>query len=196
MVHGAAFGGTRLGAPEFARRGTTRICPSGVHHQICRIFGTGASKAPVIAPRPQLLRGAEDVMSTDPAPDDVCLTVFDLGAELPGGAAVRSERHLRDVAGALHSLHPEAGPEGPAHFQIIDKVSHCCAKPLLIGRPKRSPVVIESRKPLVSGHLPKRVEEGVAIVEHGSLAGGYLLAGFPFAGLPGVGPEPGLLSRD
>ena len=135
-------------------------------------------------------------MSTDPAPDDVCLTVRDLGAELPGGAAVRSERHLHDAAGALHSLHPEAGPEGLARFQIIDKVSHCCAKPLLIGRPKRSPVVIESRKPLVSGHLPKRVEEGVAIVEHGSLAGGYLLAGFPFAGLPGVGPEPGLLSRD
>ena len=135
-------------------------------------------------------------MSTDPAPDDVCLTVLDFGAELPGGAAVRSERHLHDVAGALHGLHPEDGPEGPARFQILDKAGHSRAKPLLIGRAKRSPVVIESRKPLVGGHLPKRVKEGVAIVEHGSLAGGYLLAGFPFTGLPRVGPEPGLLSRD
>ena len=135
-------------------------------------------------------------MSTDPAPDDVCLTVLDFGAELPGGAAVRSERHLHDVAGALYGLHPEAGPEWSARFQILDKPGDGPTKPLLVGRAKRSPVVIESRKPLVGGHLPKRVKEGVAIVEHGSLAGGYLLVGFPFSGLPRVGPEPRLLSRD
>ena len=129
-------------------------------------------------------------MGTDPAPDDVYLTGLDFGSELPGGPAVRRERQLHDVAGALHGLHPETGPEWPTPFQILDEARNRNPKRLLLERAKRLPVVIESRKPLVGGHLPERVKEGVAIVEHRALAGGYLLAGLPFTGLPCVGPEP------
>ena len=76
-------------------------------------------------------------MDTDPAPDDVYLTELDFGSELPGGPTVRSERHLDDVAGALHGLHPETGPEWPTRFQILDKPGNGHAKPLLLGRAKR-----------------------------------------------------------
>ena len=158
--------------------------------------GREGESGPCDRTTPEVLRGAEDVMGADPAPDDVRLTSLDFGSELPGGPTVRRERHLHDVAGALQGLHPETGPEWPTRFQILDKPGNGNTKPLLLVRAKRSPVVIESREPLVGGHLPKRVKEGVAVVEHGALFGGYLLAGFPFTGLPRVGPEPCLLSWD
>ncbi len=129
-------------------------------------------------------------MGADPAPHDMPLTGLDFGSELPSGPPVRRERHLHDGAGALNRLHPKAGPEWPTRFQILDKPGNGHTESLLLGRAKLAPVVIESRKPLVGGHLPKRVKEGVAVVEHGSLAHGYLLAGFSFTGLPRVGPEP------
>ena len=94
-------------------------------------------------------------MGADPAPHDVHLTGLDFGSELPGGPTVRRERHRHDVAGALHALHPQTGPEWPTRFQILDKPRNGDTKPLLLGRAKRSPVVIESGKPLVGGHLPK-----------------------------------------
>lgn len=132
----------------------------------------------------------KDVMGADPAPHDVRLTDLDFRSELPGGPPVRSERHLHDGAGALNRLHPKARPEWPPRFQILDEPGNGHTKPHLLGRAKRSPVVIESRQPLVGGQLPKRVEEGVAVFEHGSLACEYLLAGFPFTGLPRLSPEP------
>jgi hypothetical protein len=57
--------------------------------------------------------------------------------------------------------------------------------PLLIGGVERSPVLVEARKPLVGRHLPKRVEEGVTVVEHGALPSGELLAGFALSRLRG-----------
>ncbi len=129
-------------------------------------------------------------MCTDPAPHDVPLAGLDLASELPGGPAVWGERHLHDVARPLYAFHPETGPERSACFQILDEPSNRCTKSLLLGRAKGPPVLVESRKPLVGRHLPERVKEGVAVVEDGSLAGGDLLAGLPFPGLPRVGPEP------
>ena len=129
-------------------------------------------------------------MGADPAPHDMHLTGPDFGSELPGGPTVCRERHFHDGAGALNRLHPKAGPEWPTRFQILDKPGNGHPEPLLFGRAKGAPVVFESRKPLVGRHLPKRVKEGVAAIEHGSLARSYLLAGFSFTGLPSVCPEP------
>ena len=101
----------------------------------------------------EVLRGAEDVMCADPAPDDVHLTDLDLGSEFPGSSPVRGERHLHDVAGPLHAFHPETGPERTTRFQILDKPGNRSTKPLLLGSAERSPVLVESRKPLVGRHL-------------------------------------------
>lgn len=101
----------------------------------------------------EVLRGAEDVMCADPAPDDVHLTDLDLGSEFPGSPPVRGERHLHDVAGPLHAFHPETGPERTTRFQILDKPGNRSTKPLLLGSAERSPVLVESRKPLVGRHL-------------------------------------------
>ena len=101
----------------------------------------------------KVLRGAEDVMCADPAPDDVHLTDLDLGSEFPGSSPVRGERHLHDVAGPLHAFHPETGPERTTRFQILDKPGNRSTKPLLLGSAERSPVLVESRKPLVGRHL-------------------------------------------
>jgi len=76
---------------------------------------------------------AEDVVRTDPAPYDVHLAGLHAGSELPGGPAVRGERHLHDLACALNGLYPETGPERPSRFQILDEPSHRCTKPLLLG---------------------------------------------------------------
>jgi len=117
--------------------------------------GREGESGPCDRTTPEVLRGAEDVMGADPAPDDVRLTSLDFGSELPGGPTVRRERHLHDVAGALQGLHPETGPEWPTRFQILDKPGNGNTKPLLLVSAKRSPVVIKSREPLVGGHLPK-----------------------------------------
>ena len=92
-------------------------------------------------------------MCADPAPDDVHLTDLDLGSEFPGRSPVRGERHLHDVAGPLHAFHPETGPERTTRFQILDKPGNRSTKPLLLGSAERSPVLVESRKPLVGRHL-------------------------------------------
>lgn len=136
------------------------------------------------------LWGAEDPVCTDPTPHDVHLAGTDLGSELPGGPAVGGERHLHDVARPLHAFHAEAEPERPARLQILDEPGNRGTKSLLLGRAKGSPVLVESRKALVGRQLPERVKEGVAVVEDFSLAGGDLLAGLSFSGLPRVGPEP------
>ena len=129
-------------------------------------------------------------MGSDPAPHYVRLAGFDLVSELPGGPAVRGERHLHDVARPLHAVDSETGPERSGGLQILDEPGNRCTKALLLGRTKGPPVLVESRKPLVGRHLPERVKESVTVVEDGSLAGGDLLAGLPFPGLPRVGPEP------
>jgi hypothetical protein len=101
----------------------------------------------------EVLRGAENVMCADPAPDGVHLTDLDVGSELPGGPPVRGKRHLHDVAGLLHAFPPETGPELMTRFQIFDKPGNRSTKRLLLGRAERSPVLVESRKPLVGRHL-------------------------------------------
>jgi hypothetical protein len=101
----------------------------------------------------EVLRGADDVMCADPAPDDVHLTDLDLGSEFPGSPPVRGECHLHDVAGSLHAFHPETGPERTTRFQILDEPGNRSTKPLLLGRAERSPVLVESRKSLVGRHL-------------------------------------------
>jgi len=121
---------------------------------------------------------------------------LDVGSELPGGPAVRRERHLHDVVRPLHASHPETGPERTTRFEILDEPGNRNTKPLLLDRVERPPVLVESRKPLIGRHLPEGVEEGVAAVVHGSFAGGDLLAGLLFPSLPRVGPEPGLLGWD
>ena len=61
-------------------------------------------------------------------------------------------------------------------FQSLDKPGSRSTKPLLLGRAERSPVLVKSRKPLIGRHLTERAKEGIAVLEHGSLASGDLVA--------------------
>ncbi len=137
-----------------------------------------------------VLWGTEDVMGADSAPDDMRLASLNLSTELPGSPTVGGKRHLQDVGGPLHALHAEAGSEPTTRFQVLDEPGDRGTKTLLLDRAERSPVLIESRKPLVSRHLSERVKKRVACVEDGSFAGGDLLAGLTFPRLPRAGPEP------
>ena len=101
----------------------------------------------------------QDVVSTDPSPDDMG-TGIAAGPVLERSSPVGRPGHLEDVVGALHALDSQARSEAPA-AQVLDEVANGAAEAGTIVSSESSPVPIEACRALPSRHSVERIEEVV-----------------------------------
>src|ERR1035437_5128304 len=95
----------------------------------------------------------EDLVASDPPPDDMHLAVPDLLAIAEGGPAIRGPGHPPEFM-ACHFLYPQARPEAAACREIRHEHCQRGAETSLLLRAEPLPVPVESRQAQVGGHQP------------------------------------------
>jgi hypothetical protein len=94
--------------------------------------------------------GIEDLVSTDPAPDDVRLTLAEFVSVLPGGTPVRRPSHFHDgtlavrESDSLDRLDPEAGPKLPSRNIRYELVPDGVLESLSLPRKELLEVAVEA----------------------------------------------------
>ena len=98
-------------------------------------------------------RVSKHVVGADSAPDDVCFNRGDRGPEVPRGASIWGEGHLRDVVSPLHGFHPQTSSERTVRLEVLNEPGDRPAEPLLVGSGELLEVPVETRESLIGRQL-------------------------------------------
>ena len=95
-------------------------------------------------------------MGADSAPDDVGLTVDDLGCVFERGPTIGGPGHLEDARRALDAFHTQAFAEPATGLYVVDELLHSDEEGGLLARSELFEVRPEPGKPTVGGHAVQR----------------------------------------
>lgn len=148
----------------------------------------------------------EDVVGTDPAPDDVWFASEDCVAILESGSPIVGPSHLEHARRTLYTLDSQASPKLTARPQVVDKLRDRGEERCLLSQRQAIEVRAEPSEPRERRHRPsalatpdrglgstaQRVEKVLARGEDFRTTGSEIGVSLPLSLLPLRLPEPGL----